>query len=514
MNITKTKVIRIGNIRETDRRFCRENDLDWVYEFTALGIDYNMRSLENITEQNILPKIEKMEGTLKSWGFRNITPLGRVTILKSLVLSKITHILQALPTPPKQLLTTIEHLCFEFIWGKKRHEVKKETAYKDTKDGGLKMMNIVEFDHSLKLTWLRKILTTEPDWIEFPKKYKIDRLMFTDSKIHTTILCTIKNKFWKSVALAYVSWYKALKKSTKIPIEYTPIWGNALFNVPFNSTMFNNNMIFLPDFFNEDGTMISQKNLEDRIGVKIPFTQYFGLRKAIPKEWREFMRHYQKTQNMERPTIIDWLTKDKKGGQNLRKVWHIEDKESTNIGQIRWNEELGEIDNATWSSLYQMADRCKINVRSKYFQFQILHRSIMTNRKLYQFNLRDNEECDQCGEIETISHLLYNCNYIKQIWNSTINWLSPLIREDIQYDKNSILLGNTRNTILVNYIFIVLKHEIYKFKWKKIQYRLIFLKRSLKNYMNIELYNAKIIGKEEKTLGKWSPLLNNLRNIQ
>ena len=80
------------------------------------------------------------------------------------------------------------------------------------------MMNIVEFDHSLKLTWLRKILTTEPDWIEFPKKYKILRLMFTDSKIHSTILSTTKNKFWKSVAEAYVSWYKALKKSTKIPI--------------------------------------------------------------------------------------------------------------------------------------------------------------------------------------------------------------------------------------------------------------------------------------------------------
>ena len=74
VNITKTKVIRIRNIRETNRRFCRENNLDWVYEFTALGKDYNMKSLENITEQNIFPKIEKMERTLKSWGFRNITP--------------------------------------------------------------------------------------------------------------------------------------------------------------------------------------------------------------------------------------------------------------------------------------------------------------------------------------------------------------------------------------------------------------------------------------------------------
>ena len=217
---------------------------------------------------------------------------------------------------------------------------------------------------------------------------------------------------------------------------------------------------------------------------------------------------------MERPTIIDWLTKDKKGGQNLRKIWHIKDKESTIIGQVKWNEEVGEIDKSDWRSLYQMADKCKINVRSKYFQFQLLHRTIMTNRKLYQFNLRDNEECDYCGEVETISHLLYNCKYIQQIWNLTIEWLTPLVRDEIYQDKQSILLGNSKNTILINYVFIILKHEIYKFKWKKIQYRLIFLKRSLKNYMNIELYNAKVLGDERKTLGKWSPLMNTLRNIQ
>ena len=293
------------------------------------------------------------------------------------------------------------------------------------------MMNIVEFDHSLKLAWLRKILTTEPDWIEFPNKYNINRLMFTDSKIHNIILNNTKNSFWKSVVVAYINWYMALQKSIKIPLEFIPIWGNDNFKIPFNSTMFNKNLIFLPDLFTGEGTMLSQKALEERIGSKIPFTLSFGLRKAIPNEWREYMLSYQKTQNMERPTIIDWLTKDKKGGQNLRKIWHIEDKESTTIGQVKWNEEIGEIDNSYWRSLYLMADKCKIHIRSKYFQYQILHRTIMTNRKLYQFNLRENENCDHCGQVETISHLLYNCNYVKQIWNLTIEWLTPLIREEI-----------------------------------------------------------------------------------
>ena len=80
--------------------------------------------------------------------------------------------------------------------------------------------------------------------------------------------------------------------------------------------------------------------------------------------------------------------------------------------------------------------------------------------------------------------------------------LLQLIGEEIYHDKMSILLGNTQNTILVNYVFIILKHEIYKFKWKRILYRLMFLKRSLQNYMNIELYNARVAGNEEKNLGK------------
>ena len=46
ININKTKVIRIGPIRETDRRFCRENDLEWVHVFVALGIEYNVLDLQ------------------------------------------------------------------------------------------------------------------------------------------------------------------------------------------------------------------------------------------------------------------------------------------------------------------------------------------------------------------------------------------------------------------------------------------------------------------------------------
>ena len=46
------------------------------------------------------------------------------------------------------------------------------------------MLNLTEFDHSLKITWLRKLLNANPDWKEFPNVYKIDRLVFTDTNYH------------------------------------------------------------------------------------------------------------------------------------------------------------------------------------------------------------------------------------------------------------------------------------------------------------------------------------------
>ena len=104
INITKTKVIRIGYIRETDRRFGRENNLDWVTSFTGLGINYDVLNLKHITELNLSDKFDGMRNIIRAWGCKNIIPIGRMTVLKSLILSKTTHILLSLPSPSPDMI--------------------------------------------------------------------------------------------------------------------------------------------------------------------------------------------------------------------------------------------------------------------------------------------------------------------------------------------------------------------------------------------------------------------------
>ena len=76
INMGKTKVIRIGPIRETDRRFCRENNLEWVSNFTALGIEYEVNDFNNITVQNIENKKSNLWKTsFNYWCYTNMTSL-------------------------------------------------------------------------------------------------------------------------------------------------------------------------------------------------------------------------------------------------------------------------------------------------------------------------------------------------------------------------------------------------------------------------------------------------------
>ena len=119
--------------------------------------------MHNLTEINLDEKIPQIMHLIQTSSKRNITPIGCITVLKSLILSKITHILIFLPAPSEEMFKSIEKICTDFIWNGGRHEVFKETLYEKIDNGGLNMLNITDFEFSLKLTWIRKLITGTQD---------------------------------------------------------------------------------------------------------------------------------------------------------------------------------------------------------------------------------------------------------------------------------------------------------------------------------------------------------------
>ena len=68
----------------------------------------------------------------------------------------------------------------------------KETLYKILDNGGLNMLNIRDFEISLKLTWIRKLITGTQDWNEFAELYYINRLYQTDERYHEYLITKVK----------------------------------------------------------------------------------------------------------------------------------------------------------------------------------------------------------------------------------------------------------------------------------------------------------------------------------
>ena len=300
INIHKTKVIRIGPIRETNRRFCRENNLDWVSSFTALRITYDVLNLQTITDTNINLKIASMKKLIQSWSCRNISPIGRVTIFKSLIMSKIIHILQSLPSPTKEHFKELEKIAINFIWHKKRHQVNKEVLCRSPEKGGLGMFNLAEFDFSLKIAWLYK-LQNEPEWLEYAIYEKVDRLIWTGENYHKLVLSKTANPFWSNVIAAYTSWFSIAKSKLLISPSFELLWGNTITKIPFNREMYENNFVFAKVLFNQNVLLLTKEQIDIRIGRAIMFTTYFALCEGIPKNWKNFFRDTPRDTNMIEP---------------------------------------------------------------------------------------------------------------------------------------------------------------------------------------------------------------------
>ena len=358
-------------------------------------------------------------------------------------------------------------MCYDFIWKNKRHEVSKKTLSLDWDQGGLSLINIQEFDNSLKLIWLKKMMGLPPDRLEFALNYKIDRLVWTGSNYHKIIQQNCKNPFWASVILSFTKWYKCLNSNNQIDIRDQPIWGNAILNIPFNKALYSSNIIFLKDLYNHDGNPKTKEHLERIVGGNIMLTTYHALWKSQPKNWKDTLKLPNADFNLYLPPVVNWLTKDNKGTKNIRKVWSFGKHELLPNGPQKWSLEFAQPDQNLWKKIFLIPKQCRVNARTIYFQYQITHRSLITNKKLCTFGLRDNENCELRYIPETINHLLYECPIAREIWRNIENWLRPIIRSTIHFDMFSVLLGNPRNEVVINCIFLIVKHEIYKKKMER-----------------------------------------------
>ena len=140
INIEKTKVIWFGSKKTSEETFFDERNLCWEKgAFKVLGINFSTNLIEMI-ELNYNEKIREIKTLLLSWSKRVLTPFGKITVLKSLAISKLNHLFMALPNPPERVIKELDSMFFKFIWKNSPDKIKRDIIIKDYENGGLKIL--------------------------------------------------------------------------------------------------------------------------------------------------------------------------------------------------------------------------------------------------------------------------------------------------------------------------------------------------------------------------------------
>ena len=90
-------------------------------KFKILGIWFT-NDLKNCELLNFKEEFSEIKALYKTWLKRQITPLGRVAVSKSLILSKIIHLWILLPNPPDILVDALQKTVLEFVWNRNKTE--------------------------------------------------------------------------------------------------------------------------------------------------------------------------------------------------------------------------------------------------------------------------------------------------------------------------------------------------------------------------------------------------------
>ena len=516
-NIDKTEAIWIGSKKGSNEKILPLKNLNWNTsgKFKLLGIKFDLNN-DNKTLINFEEKIEKIQSVLNSWIYRDLTLIGKITVIKSLALPIIIQSLTVLPTPPNHIIHRLQQIFFKFLWNDKPDKIKRNVVINEYEKGGLKMPHVLSFCYSLKMSWINKLLDplNVPPWktllIEEYEKFGAENLWLMPGYCIKNISSHF-NVFWKDI---FHIWSILCEESTDTAqgILSQPIWFNKNLKIN-NSTVFypswsNAGVFFINDLLNDNNRFMTLEEFRDSYHLNVNFIQFHSVLSMIPKTWKNLILQSVKLDYVT-SNNLEYIKRNQKSSQFFYKKFLALVSEEPLKQQERWSDELNiEIDN--WDQFYQIPYLCTKSKKYIIFQYKILNRILSTNNYLMKCNLKETSLCTFCNETrETLIHIFWDCSIVKSLWLEFADFVFSECNLTFPVSAKNIILGSENSNTLVNLLIILIKYFIYSCRLDGSLPNMNGIKKFIKNSYKIEKMSAtfyKTPAAVEKINNKWGPL--------
>jgi hypothetical protein len=222
--------------------------------------------------------------------------MGRVTVVKSLILAKLNYIGQMLPNPPEHIMKDINNVIYTFIWNGKPDKVKRTQIIQDYELGGVKVPHVESHLNALKVSWLKRVEMGDQKWVKLfhfiTDLTKNDLFQFGKTRFHY-IKPNIKNDFWHDVLQAWAlvtSNYNCDPNLDYNCIARNYLWWNDKIKIGNKSVHYrhwmNKGIYFVNDLLNEDGKFMSFDQFQRVYDLKTNLLEFQGMINCIRNNWK------------------------------------------------------------------------------------------------------------------------------------------------------------------------------------------------------------------------------------
>ena len=231
----------------------------------------------------------KVSNILRTWTKRNLSILGKINIINTLVASQFVHKMMVLPMMSKERILYYEKLFSNFLWGSAKPKISIATLQATSDCGGANLVNLLHCDYTIKSTWIQ-ILKHDKSMQEIA--YQNLSLQLREDiwkcnlKAEDIQLC-FSLSFWTDVLFAWSSFnFSQVIEGNQI------LWYNSLIKI-------NNKPIFWKEYYNKglryvsqlftNGTPRNYKEINCIFGIG--WLQYYALLAAIPYQLRNMCQN-------------------------------------------------------------------------------------------------------------------------------------------------------------------------------------------------------------------------------
>ena len=465
LNLSKCEYMWLGTKSKTDSQICGTAP---ARKCKILGVWFS--ASEDCSSDNVEPILTKIERTLNQWRQRDLTLKGKITVGKSLILSKLIYVM-AVEQIPRRYLEVIQSHLMKFLWRGRHPKVSKRTLCQAIKAGGLKCPNVMFMYQASRVAWMGRM--EGASHLQFSKVFE----KRVNSGIREIVAMNFDRKWVWNLQIPefykdMLTWFREVVPVTN-PVDGRGVrkqclWNNTAIcidNRPLKPwALMDPEVNYIDNLVDGNGIpMIYEAFVQKYPESRVKRLRYMSLIHAIPRQWKVLLRGSDCLTEQEtyRRAMIN--IKGKLIPLALVKCKYFYEKwisAVTPAAQQRWRDEGFDFGDK-WAKIYSLPFSITLSTKLQSLQYRILHRYIPTRRYLCIRNVIEDPFCDHCGQVETLQHLLFNCFEVKQFWDK----LATIIKRrtkltEIRFTVRNVIFGLLGDKEIVNIIVLLGKQFV------------------------------------------------------